>query len=101
MRAPGRAAPGRYSVVVSAAPSAGRVSVPSARARTATVPPNPIWLFSSRGKRDSCSGSESPEKIEKLWLAEAERRFQELLEGVVQGVPAREVFAQLRAKLSS
>jgi putative addiction module component (TIGR02574 family) len=45
--------------------------------------------------------AESPEEIEKLWLAEAERRFQELRQGVVQGVPAHEVFAQLRAKLSS
>lgn len=44
--------------------------------------------------------AESPEEIEKLWLAEAERRFQELRAGVVQGVPARDVFAQLRAKLS-
>jgi putative addiction module component (TIGR02574 family) len=44
---------------------------------------------------------ESPEEVEKLWLAEAERRFQELREGVVQGIPAREVFAQLRAKLRS
>ncbi len=45
--------------------------------------------------------SESPEEIEQLWLAEAERRFQELRDGVVQGIPAREVFAQLRAKLRS
>jgi putative addiction module component (TIGR02574 family) len=44
---------------------------------------------------------ESPEEIEKLWLAEAERRFQELRDGVVQGVPARDVFVQLRAKLST
>lgn len=44
---------------------------------------------------------ESPEEIEKLWLAEAERRFQELRDGVVQGIPAREVFAELRAKLRS
>jgi putative addiction module component (TIGR02574 family) len=44
---------------------------------------------------------ESPEEIEKLWLAEAERRFQELRDGVVQGIPAREVFAQVRAKLRS
>ena len=41
---------------------------------------------------------ESPEEIEKLWLAEAERRFQELRDGVVQGIPARGVFARLRAK---
>jgi len=44
---------------------------------------------------------ESPEEIEKLWLAEAERRFQELRDGVVQEIPAREVFAQVRAKLRS
>ncbi|MBI1814603.1 MAG: addiction module protein [Deltaproteobacteria bacterium] len=42
---------------------------------------------------------ESPEEIEKLWLAEAERRFRELRDGVVEGIPAGEVFAQLRAKL--
>lgn len=45
--------------------------------------------------------AESPEDVEKLWLAEAERRFQELRDGVVQGVPATDVFARLRAKLSS
>jgi putative addiction module component (TIGR02574 family) len=44
---------------------------------------------------------ESPEEIEKLWLAEAERRFRELRDGVVKGIPARDVFAQLRAKLRS
>lgn len=50
----------------------------------------------------SLEGSvESPEEIEKLWLAEAERRFRELRDGVVQGLPAQEVFAQLRAKLRS
>ena len=42
--------------------------------------------------------TESPEKIEKLWIAEAERRFQELHDSVVQGIPAREVFAELRNK---
>ena len=45
--------------------------------------------------------AESPEELEKLWLAEAEQRFEELRTGVVRGIPAREVFAQLRAKLSS
>lgn len=44
--------------------------------------------------------AESAEEIEKLWLAEAERRFQELRGGVVQGIPAREVFAELRPKRS-
>jgi putative addiction module component (TIGR02574 family) len=42
--------------------------------------------------------TESPEEIEKLWIAEAERRFQELRDGVVQGIPAQEVFAELRNK---
>jgi len=45
--------------------------------------------------------AESPEEVERLWLAEAEQRFEELRTGIVRGVPAREVFAQLRAKLSS
>lgn len=44
--------------------------------------------------------TESTEDIEKLWIAEAERRFQELRDGVVQGIPAREVFAELRTKKS-
>ena len=43
---------------------------------------------------------ESAEEIEKLWIAEAERRFQELRSGVVQGIPAGEVFSALRAKPS-
>ena len=38
---------------------------------------------------------ESAEEIEKLWIAEAERRFQEVQNGTVQGVPVREVFAEL------
>jgi len=42
--------------------------------------------------------TESPEQIEKLWIAEAERRFQELRDGVVQGIPTQEVFAELRNK---
>jgi putative addiction module component (TIGR02574 family) len=44
--------------------------------------------------------AESSEEIEKLWIAEAERRFQELRDGVVQGIPAQEVFAELRNKRS-
>ena len=42
--------------------------------------------------------TESPEEIEKLWIAEAERRFQELRDGVVEGIPAQDVFAELRNK---
>ena len=43
---------------------------------------------------------ESAAEIEELWVAEAERRFRELRDGVVPGIPAREVFAKLREKLS-
>ncbi len=45
--------------------------------------------------------AESPEAIEQLWLAEADGRFEEIREGLVQGVPAPDVFSQIRAKLSS
>jgi len=44
--------------------------------------------------------TESPEETEKLWLAAAERRFQELRDGVVDGIPAQKVFAELRSKYS-
>jgi hypothetical protein len=44
---------------------------------------------------------ESPEEIEKLWIIEAEQRFRELRDGVVRGIPARQVFAELRAKRTS
>jgi len=44
--------------------------------------------------------TQSPEEIEKLWLATAERRFQELRDGVVVGIPAQKVFAELRSKYS-
>lgn len=62
---------------------------PEDRARLA------VRLLSSLEK-----AAESPEEIEKLWIAEAERRFQELRDGVVQGIPAREVFVELRNKRS-
>jgi putative addiction module component (TIGR02574 family) len=44
--------------------------------------------------------TDSPEEIEKLWIKEAERRFQEIRDGAVQGIPAREVFSELRNKRS-
>ena len=43
---------------------------------------------------------ESPEELEKLWIKEAEQRFQELRDGIVQGIPARQVFSDLRNKRS-
>jgi putative addiction module component (TIGR02574 family) len=42
---------------------------------------------------------ESPDEMEKLWFAEANRRFQELREGVVEGIPASDVFSELRTGL--
>ncbi len=41
----------------------------------------------------------SEAEIERLWLVEAERRLAELREGRVQGLPAEEVFAKVRARL--
>jgi putative addiction module component (TIGR02574 family) len=43
---------------------------------------------------------EPPEELEKLWIKEAEQRFQELRDGIVQGIPARQVFSDLRNKRS-
>ena len=42
--------------------------------------------------------SESPEDVEKLWIDEAQRRFQELVDGDVGGIPVPDVFAEIRAK---
>jgi len=36
---------------------------------------------------------------ERLWAEEAERRFQEIRDGSVQGIPAEEALARLRAAL--
>ncbi len=44
--------------------------------------------------------AESPEEVERLWVAEAEERFRELRDGAVRGIPARQVFAELRTKLA-
>lgn len=38
--------------------------------------------------------------IEKAWIAEANRRHQELLEGRVKGIPGEQVFADVRALLA-
>lgn len=51
-------------------------------------------LDESGGKRGVARGDR------KVWIAEAERRFQELRDGVVQGIPARDVFAEMRTKRS-
>ncbi len=36
---------------------------------------------------------------DEMWFEEAERRYRELKEGKVSGVPAEEVFASIRAEL--
>lgn len=40
--------------------------------------------------------AESPEMIEKLWIEECERRFERFRDGIDEGVPAEQVFAELR-----
>lgn len=35
-------------------------------------------------------------ELDELWLEEAHRRFQELKDGSVQGIPASQVFARLK-----
>ncbi|MEQ1794127.1 MAG: addiction module protein [Nitrospira sp.] len=37
--------------------------------------------------------------VERAWLAEAQRRHREVVEGKVQPIPAEQVFANLRARL--
>ncbi|MCK5851769.1 addiction module protein [bacterium] len=37
--------------------------------------------------------------IDKLWADEAERRIEELDKGIVKGIPGKEVFAEIRARL--
>lgn len=37
--------------------------------------------------------------VDEVWLIEAQRRFQELKDGSVQGIPASQVFAKLERRL--
>jgi putative addiction module component (TIGR02574 family) len=43
------------------------------------------------------ASTDSAEEVEKLWLLEAERRFQEIRTGMVKGIPAEKVFADIRS----
>jgi len=43
------------------------------------------------------ASTDSAAELEKLWLLEAERRFQELRTGGVKGIPAEKVFADIRS----
>lgn len=38
-------------------------------------------------------------EVAQAWTAEAERRLEELRSGTVQGVPAEDVFARIRARI--
>jgi hypothetical protein len=37
--------------------------------------------------------------VDEFWLLEAQRRFQELKDGSVQGIPASQVFAKLERRI--
>jgi hypothetical protein len=38
-------------------------------------------------------------EVDEFWLLEAQRRFQELKDGSVQGIPASQVFAKLERRI--
>ena len=38
-------------------------------------------------------------ELDEVWLKEAQRRFQELKDGSVEGIPASQVFAKLERRL--
>jgi len=38
-------------------------------------------------------------EVDEVWLLEAQRRFQELKDGSVQGIPASQVFAKLERRI--
>jgi putative addiction module component (TIGR02574 family) len=39
------------------------------------------------------------DEIARAWAEEAERRYEELRSGAVQGIPAEDVFTRMRARL--
>jgi putative addiction module component (TIGR02574 family) len=41
----------------------------------------------------------SPAEFERLWVDEAARRYQQLLDGTATSIPSEEVFARLEARL--
>ena len=43
--------------------------------------------------------AEPDPEIERLWIEEAERRYQDYLEGKVQAIPAEEAMRELRESL--
>ena len=67
---------------------------PSERARLAEL------LLASLDARDSDVLTPAEQTaVDAAWLAEAERRAADLISGVVAGVPAAEVYAELEAEL--
>jgi len=51
-----------------------------------------------RGLLADLAGPPDPE-IERAWLAEAQRRYKEVVEGKVKPIPAEEVFRKVRSRL--
>ena len=51
--------------------------------------------------RDLIADLDGPmdEDVEKAWIEEAERRYEDLKEGEVELIPAEEVFSKARARL--
>jgi hypothetical protein len=45
-------------------------------------------------------GAAPDPNLEKLWLAEAQRRYRELVDGTVESVTAHVVFERLRSRLA-
>jgi hypothetical protein len=39
-----------------------------------------------------------PDEVERLWVEEAARRYQQLLDGTATSIPSEEVFARLKAR---
>lgn len=50
---------------------------------------------------DCADCGEDPEAVERAWIEEADRRYQEYLTGGVEVIPAAEAIAAVRAELSS
>lgn len=49
---------------------------------------------------DTEEADASPDELDRLWQAEAERRLAELRSGAVAGIPAEEVFAAAERRLA-
>lgn len=48
---------------------------------------------------ESLAGEETDESVEQAWIEEAHRRYQEMLDGAVVGIPADEAIERARERL--